>query len=84
MGKRNFTYIAPLNNLDAAQEVLKIISMGGTTLGFRLRRDICYALGLKRGMLLKVTVEKMPNSIIYLEEDTPKATLMSATNDESL
>jgi len=53
-------YIVPTIRLSKAQETMKIIKMGRGTFGLRFRTDIVHALGIKRGDLLFVTLEKPP------------------------
>ena len=54
----NTLYVEPITKINKAQETMKLICLGNGVLGLRMRTDLVRAMGLKRGEMIFVTLEK--------------------------
>lgn len=65
--KSDSSYIIPFSRTTKADMIKKLVK-AASTLGLYLDRDVIYALGLKRGQLVRVTLELLPSEKAKMEE----------------
>ena len=61
-------YRVPLTKITKSEQTMKLVSIG-YGMGFQVPRDVVNAMGLKKGTLVKVTVELFPSDVAKLMEE---------------
>ncbi len=60
-------YLVPSTRFAKADQILKI-TRAGKGLAFYLPKDVCFGMNLKRGQLIRVTLELFPEDAAKLHE----------------
>jgi hypothetical protein len=61
-------YLVPSTKFSKADQVIKTITVG-YGLGFQIPRDVCFGMKLRKGQLLRVTLELFPEDTDRLNEE---------------
>ena len=58
-------YLTPLTKYAKAEMPIKLIKVG-SGMGFHLQKDVIFSMGLRKGQIIKVTLELYPNDELEL------------------